>query len=77
MTGCLSSESPIRLAAELALNLWARRIPNATAVKVGLAWPEEGKTEVPATKRLLTPKTRQFLSTTPVSSVKPIRVVPI
>ena len=43
----------------------ARRIANATMVRVGLALPAVGNTELPATYRLAVPWTRQLASTTP------------
>jgi hypothetical protein len=54
----------------------ARRSAKATMVKVGLAYPDVGKTELPAINKFLIPWTRQLLSTTPVRGSSLMRVVP-
>ena len=46
-------------------------------VRVGLALPVVGNTELPATYRLAVPCTRQSASTTPSRGLAAIRVVPI
>jgi hypothetical protein len=57
-------------------SLSARRRARATMVKMGLEAPYVGKTEHPATKRLLTEWTRQLGSTTPSRGFVCILVVP-
>jgi hypothetical protein len=55
----------------------ARRSAKATMVKVGLAYPDVGKIELPAINKFVIPWTRQSLSTTPVRGSSLMRVVPM
>ena len=61
----------------LRLRWSASRMANATMVRVGLEWPAVGKTELPATKRLVVSWTLQSESTTPCVGSWCMRVVPI
>ena len=56
---------------------WASRAASAMRVSVGVWLPAVGNTELPATNRLPTPWTRQWVSTTPCFGSSCIRVVPM